>query len=253
MTAPHEDVASYALGVLGDADATRFEEHLAGCDACARELEDLLPVVDLLPEVRFASVEVTPRPVPGGDALRAHRSRRSARRTAREGLRRPAVAAAVAASVAAIAAAAATVGVYGAFGSDEIATTSAPSAPISAKPPWDGLRGPDLDSGHRLGATDPVTGVHADAVLDSAQWGTRISFALSQLAGPQHCRLVVVQRSGATEVVSSWVVPVQGYGEGDSRPLVLQAATAVDATDITALRVESVAPGGVSTLVTVPA
>jgi Putative zinc-finger len=252
VTASHEDVASYALGVLDDDDAARFEEHLAGCDACARELEAFLPVVDLLPEVPIASADVRPRPVPGADALRVHRSRRSARRTAREGLRRPAVAAAVAASVAAVAAAAATVGVYGAFGSDEIVPTVASSAPVSAKAPWDGLRGPDLDSGHRVAATDPVTGVHADAVLDSALWGTRISFALSRLAGPQRCRLVVVQRSGATEVVSSWLVPVQGYGEAASRPLVLQAATAVDASDITALRVESVAPGGVSPLVTVP-
>jgi hypothetical protein len=253
VTASHEDVASYALGVLDDADAARFEEHLAGCDACARELEDFLPVVGLLPEVRFASVDLTPRALPGADALRAHRSRRSARRTAREGLRRPAIAAAVAASVAAIAAAAATVGVYGTFGSDQIATTASPSAPVGVRPPWNELRGPDLDTGRRLGSTDPVTGVHADVVLDSAPWGTRISFALSQLTGPQHCRLVVVQRSGATEVVSSWVVPVQGYGQASTRPLVLQAATDVDASDITALRVESVAPGGASPLVTVPA
>ena len=63
----------------------------------------------------------------------------------------------------------------------------------------------------------------------------------------------MVQRSGATEVVSSWVVPVQGYGQAATPPLVLQAATGVDAGDITELRVESVAPGGVSPLVTLKA
>ena len=123
--------------------------------------------------------------MPDGDLLRAHHTRRSARRTAREGGtardRRGG-----AASMAAIAAAAATVGVYGALGSDEIDTTAFPAcrpATASARAPWDGLRGPDLETATGW-ADRPVTGVHADGVLDSAQWGTRISFALSQLAGP---------------------------------------------------------------------
>ena len=40
----HYDVASYALGVLEPADVDRFEEHLVTCDACALELEALLPL-----------------------------------------------------------------------------------------------------------------------------------------------------------------------------------------------------------------
>jgi hypothetical protein len=39
----HFDVASYALGVLDEADSERFEEHLADCWVCAGELESFLP------------------------------------------------------------------------------------------------------------------------------------------------------------------------------------------------------------------
>ena len=93
----------------------------------------------------------------------------------------------------------------------------------------------------------------AEAVLDRAPWGTRVSFALSHLQGPLRCRLVVTRRDGSTEVVSSWLVPAEGYGTAaQGRPLVLQAATAVDRADITGLRVDSLGPAGPTTLVTVP-
>ena len=59
--APHMDVASYALGVLGEAESSRFEEHLATCQDCAEQLEDFLPVVGLLPEVPLSSVDLPPR------------------------------------------------------------------------------------------------------------------------------------------------------------------------------------------------
>ena len=36
---PHTDVGAYALGLLTGAEASRFEEHLAGCTRCAEELE----------------------------------------------------------------------------------------------------------------------------------------------------------------------------------------------------------------------
>jgi hypothetical protein len=54
-------------------------------------------------------------------------------------------------------------------------------------------------------------------------------------------------------VLSSWIVPVQGY-HPDTTPqeLTLQAATALNKKDITAVRVEAVsAQGKVDSLVTV--
>ena len=60
----HRDVAAYALGVLDERDAARFEDHLAECDACAVELESLLPVTAMLSQVdgdSFVSVEESVR------------------------------------------------------------------------------------------------------------------------------------------------------------------------------------------------
>lgn len=47
----HFDVAAYALGCLDERDNERFEEHLVDCDTCARELDELIPVVDVLSHV----------------------------------------------------------------------------------------------------------------------------------------------------------------------------------------------------------
>ncbi|MEU1126831.1 zf-HC2 domain-containing protein, partial [Streptomyces sp. NPDC005899] len=52
----HQDAGAYALGVLGAADAFRFEEHLAGCAACGVRVRQfggvrsrLAAFVELLP------------------------------------------------------------------------------------------------------------------------------------------------------------------------------------------------------------
>jgi Putative zinc-finger len=47
----HMEVASYVLGLLEPAEMSRFEEHLAGCDECAMQLESLLPMVSQLADV----------------------------------------------------------------------------------------------------------------------------------------------------------------------------------------------------------
>ena len=47
----HFDVASYALGVLDDHDASRFEDHLIECPQCAYELESFVQVADVLATV----------------------------------------------------------------------------------------------------------------------------------------------------------------------------------------------------------
>ena len=44
----HGDAGAYALGALEPASAAAFEAHLIGCDACADEVEALLPVVGLM-------------------------------------------------------------------------------------------------------------------------------------------------------------------------------------------------------------
>ena len=44
----HLDVAAYAIGSLSDAERDAFEAHLASCESCDRELQELLPAVGLL-------------------------------------------------------------------------------------------------------------------------------------------------------------------------------------------------------------
>jgi len=46
--APHVEVAGYALGKLDDDETVAFEAHLAECDDCRRELEELRELPELL-------------------------------------------------------------------------------------------------------------------------------------------------------------------------------------------------------------
>lgn len=46
--APHVEVAGYALGKLDDDETVAFEAHLAECDDCRRELEELRGLPELL-------------------------------------------------------------------------------------------------------------------------------------------------------------------------------------------------------------
>ena len=48
VSSVHTDVGAYALGLLEAADRQAFEEHLAGCPACAAELDELSGMKDLL-------------------------------------------------------------------------------------------------------------------------------------------------------------------------------------------------------------
>ncbi|MDG4766973.1 zf-HC2 domain-containing protein [Solwaraspora sp. WMMD406] len=56
----HWDVGAYALGALDPEDVERFEEHLAGCWACAAELESLVPIVGLMSTVDISQLEDSP-------------------------------------------------------------------------------------------------------------------------------------------------------------------------------------------------
>lgn len=112
-----------------------------------------------------------------------------------------------------------------------------------------------LDNAQQIAATDAETGVHAAVKLASKPWGTLVGFTVTEVDGPRNCRLVAVLADGKTEVLSTWIVPEQGYGEGTEPPeLELMAATALNARDISSLRVQDVTDDGkATTLVTVRA
>ncbi|OEV18745.1 zf-HC2 domain-containing protein, partial [Streptomyces nanshensis] len=81
-TEPHIRVGAYALGVLGRADAFRFEEHLEECGPCRARARELAPVA-----ARLAVAGPVVRPSPGladrlVEAVAARRRRAGRRRIA---------------------------------------------------------------------------------------------------------------------------------------------------------------------------
>ncbi|MFI6938126.1 zf-HC2 domain-containing protein [Streptomyces sp. NPDC050418] len=76
MSAQHQDVAAYALGVLEPADTLLVEAHLAGCLRCAAELAEFSGVVALLAPLTPAAVLAAPSPVILDRLLVAVRRRR---------------------------------------------------------------------------------------------------------------------------------------------------------------------------------
>lgn len=234
----HRDVASYALGILDERDAARFEDHLAECDACAVELEALLPVTGLLSQVdgdSFVSVEESVR---DGrmleemvNAVAYDRSRVRARRML--ALAAGIIAVVVFSGLALIA------GLNTAGDGRPPVAAGSPSALVGPDGP--GVGGFEDLPGEHFSATDSATKVHADVVLDNADWGTLVSIAVGQVRGPLTCQLVAVGPDGLGEVVYTWKVPEDGYGtEANPELLFLQGATAISRSDIARVEVQSV-------------
>lgn len=259
MREEHFDVAAYALGVLDEQDAARFEEHLVECPACAVELESFLPVVDVLADVdpdAMAAVESSER---DGLVLRSMIGEVTEERR-RAGRRRAYALAAgvvvfVMLAVGALFAGGAWLG-NGNHGSTNASAqrSSKQVDPLPLPEGGGGIGGPDLP-GVRWAGTDPRTGVGLGVGLERKDWGTQVSFAVSNIQGPLTCRLVAVRTDGSTEVLSTWTVAAgRGWGTGASpEPLLLQAVTAIPRDDIAHLQVQSLdAAGNPQTLVRVP-
>jgi Putative zinc-finger len=242
--ATHRDVAAYALGVLDERDAARFEDHLAECDACAVELESLLPVTAMLSQVdgdSFVSMEESVREGRMLDemvnAVAYDRSRARVRRMF--SLVAGIVALIVLGGVTALGAW--TLGGAG-DGTSPVASGS-PSPKSGAEGP--GVGGLEELPGERFSATDPDTKVHADVVLEPHEWGTQVSIAVGAVRGPLTCQLVAVGSDGLGEVVYTWKVPPQGYGTNANPELLfLQGVTAVDRSKIDRMELQSLDSAG---------
>lgn len=252
MTA-HVDVGPYALGVLDEQETRDFEEHLAGCDACAAELETLLPVIALLPP----PVAVTSAPagnaapvVPAaaaparGTPTRGTPTRGAARRRSRFARREHRTRSVVAVRGAlALTGAAAVLGAAAGWGLAGVLPGSGPPGTVVVAPVVVPTPSSPADGERRTG-TDPVTGTRADVRLRPQGWGTQVSIEVWGVQGPVLCRLVAVRASGDREVLSSWTVPEGGYGTSE-RPqsLALETSTALAASEMSTLEVEAVGPG----------
>jgi hypothetical protein len=253
----HFDVASYALGVLDDRDAARFEDHLIECPRCAYELESFVQVADLLSDVDADAIIAAEESHREGQLLQNLVGEVKLERRKANHRRLYSLAAAV------VVFAALAIGALFAGGKllapdAKLANTSAQrdSSQLDPLPNSDdgpGIGGPDL-AGQRYGQTDARTGVRADVALEKKDWGTQISFAISNIKGPKECDLVLVHTDGTTESLASWNVGERGWGTAaNPEPLLLQAVTATPREDIAHVQVQEVDKGAAGqTLVSVP-
>jgi hypothetical protein len=232
MTPPldrHTDVGAYALGLLDDADATRFEAHLAGCASCMDELDALVGIEPLLAE--YAAVGPDPaallapaRPgAPAGDALLGRLLDEVSAARARTRRRRMVLVAAAAVLI-----------IGGPFVAAEVASDD-PGRAV-AEEEYDGSARAAFQlvpAAAKVSGTDPVTHVSATVGVEKAAWGSRVVLELGHLRGPLRCGLVAVGRDGEQQTVTTWAVGPWGYGIPDSphesarSPLYVQGGAAL--------------------------
>ncbi|GAA2253007.1 zf-HC2 domain-containing protein [Streptomyces atrovirens] len=192
----HRDVGAYALGVLDEADAFRFEDHLMECPRCAVQVTEFGPAARQLMLYRSSTPRlVHPLAKPGPRMLDRLLSQVAARN--RAGRRRLLLA--LAASV--------------------VVAVSAPAVAV--------LTRDDGGSAVSVAATDERSGVWAQVTTQDEAWGSNVEIEVKDGAGPRTCRLVVVGRDGSEETVTSWSVP-----RLDARPHTVLGGSAMHPEDI---------------------
>ncbi|MEU9332829.1 hypothetical protein AB0D49_06620 [Streptomyces sp. NPDC048290] len=208
----HRDVAAYALGVLNEADAFRFEDHLMECPMCTAHVTEFGPVSRQLMLYRRATPRtVHPLAGPGPRMLDRLLAEVTARR--RAGRRRMLYA--VAASV--------------------VFAVAGPALAVLAGGGEQKLT---------VEATDPRSGVWAQVTAEDEPWGSEVELRVKDAAGPRPCRLVAVGRDGTEETVTNWTTP-----RHDARPNTMRGGAALHPDEV--LRYEVRSADG-ETLVTLP-
>src|SRR6516162_7448591 len=229
----HTDVGAYSMGLLEEQDKRAFEEHLAGCPACAAELAELSPMAALFKGMELTGIELTgvepAGDVPDGGKVTDLVRRRASQQRHRRRWQ------------AALGAAAGIVLIGGGIGLG-----------IAAAPEHAGTLAPALAlTGQLHSATDPGTGVAGTVGLVAKAWGTQVTLDLSKVRGPAECELVAVSRTGQRRVVMGWLVAAPGDGvPGHPAHLVIRGATSIPRNDLA--RVDADVVNG-RTLVTIPA
>ncbi|MFB7506356.1 zf-HC2 domain-containing protein [Streptomyces broussonetiae] len=169
----HRDVGAYALGVLNEVDAFRFEDHLMECSQCAAQVTEFGPAARQLMLYRRATprfvhpmAQLGPRLLERllGEVVRRQQVRR--RRF-----------------------------LYGLAASVVLAV---------AGPGLVAFAGHDEPAAHVTATTDPRTGVWAEVTADDEDTGSRLLLRVKDRTGPHTCRLVVVGRDGSEQVAGTW-------------------------------------------------
>ena len=214
MSSEHTDVGAYALGLLEPRDRQAFEEHLAGCPACAAELAELSGMKGLLSDLGPVAAPDEPTEANVTDLVRrrAQSQRRHTRRQVLLG---------AAAGVALLAGGAAA----------GLAVAAQPSSQVSQ------------DAGRTVSAVDEQTGVHGKVSLVAKPFGTQLTVDLAQIQGPLECRFIAVSRTGERFQVGTWFLPPHVKFGSRSHPehLLLKGWTTIKPGDLS--RIDVVAEG----------
>ena len=214
MSSEHTDVGAYALGLLEPQDRQAFEEHLAGCPACAAELAELSGMKGLLSDLGPVAAPDEPAEANVTDLVRrrAQSQRRHTRRQALLG---------AAAGVVLLAGGAAA----------GLAVAAQPSSLVSQ------------DAGRTVSAVDEQTGVHGKVSLVAKPFGTQLTVDLAQIQGPLECQFIAVSRTGERFQVGTWFLPPHVKFGSRSHPehLLLKGWTTIKPGDLS--RIDVVAEG----------
>ncbi|MFE1247980.1 zf-HC2 domain-containing protein [Streptomyces sp. NPDC058735] len=201
----HRDVGAYALGVLDEAEAFRFEDHLMECPRCAAEVTELAVTTRQLMLYRRATPRyVHPMPQPGPRMLDSLLAEVATRR--RAGRRH--LLFALAASV--------------------VLAVSVPGVAMMAE--GSAAEQQPLT----VAATDARTGVWAQVTTADEGSGSQVELKVKDTAGPRACHLVVVGHDGSEEIATSWQAP--GH---DDRPHTMRAGTSKHPDEIARYEVRS--------------
>jgi hypothetical protein len=205
----HETVGAYALGILDDAEATAFEAHLATCEWCAQQLDELAGMEPML--AALADMQGSQGSPAISESLSAKPSPRIVERMVDEvaeqrAKKRRRSFYMIAAAAALIIGGPLTVMAVNGGSSGNNGNTFAEASP--AKSAFESM--PDKAS-----ATDPSTGVSATVAMQGKDWGTSAVLELKGVKGKLQCSLIAVGKNGERETLSTWSVPQWGYGIPD--------------------------------------
>ncbi|MFD5447158.1 anti-sigma factor family protein [Streptomyces sp. NPDC127100] len=229
----HETVGAYALGILDDAEATAFEAHLAGCEWCAQQLDELAglePMMAALADLPGTGTpaiaeSLTARPGPRlAEKLVDEVAERRARKRRRNFYLVGTAAALIVGGP--FAAVATTSGGDDGGRRTEARESAGPAASAFAALP------------DRVTATDPTTKVSATVALEKKAWGTDAVLELKNVKGPEKCSLIAVGKNGERETLASWSVPNWGYGipgaatDKAKEPLYVHGGAALEPNEI---------------------
>ncbi|MFD8013573.1 anti-sigma factor family protein [Streptomyces sp. NPDC058955] len=219
-----ELLGAYVLGALDEQEVRTVDEHVASCQRCRAELEELRDMESALGEVPPEAF--LDGPPEGGDLLLQRTLRQVRGERAAQAVRRRAFL-----TVAATVAAAAVLGggvLIGQNTGDRIpeaappaptATAGVPTAPPVSSKVFEG-RGAQSGSEMRLRVTPAVEWIRLNASVTGIPTGER-------------CRMVVVTKSGAREIAGSWRVADKEKGSN------IDGSAAVPMDDVAEIVIEN--------------